>query len=650
MTSKGKNGENNMAEKEWLKSVYSDTTENFVSNPYPKKGETVTFTLRMLKNDDVKHVFLRAREYGVEGLHEMKACGEDSGLAYFEVSLTVRDHRFNYHFYLVTDECIYYYSQYQIRDYIPSEEHDFVLLADYDAPKWVKNAVFYQIFPDRFCNGRPALNVKPGEYSYQGFTPTEEDWDSPAKEFPQGHNLDFHNGDLYGIIEKLDYLKDLGITAIYLNPIFLSPSTHKYDALDYFHIDPHLGGDEAFAKLISEVHKRGMKLLLDISINHTSSSAKWFNKGAEFYPESEGAYNDKNSPYRDFYFFNDDNSYTAWFGVQTMPQLNYTSQKLRDIIYRAKDSVLKKWMLPPYGIDGWRFDVADCMARNEKVDVHEEVLSEIRKELKSVNKEVYLLAEEWADCASDLKGDRWDATMNYFGTGRALREFAGAKDLYHERNDILRDLNIPLTARQLASRITQFLSVVPGAIQLQQFNLLDSHDVLRLHTNKDVSEKALKAALLLQFTLPGTPSIYYGDEILLDGLYKLGEDYGCRYPFDWNWEKNPKSVESRKFYQKLISLRRTEKALSEGSFSIVAAEGFVIATARFTRDQVIFTVASRDSEERLITLPLMNFGIQVHHVSKDFFGSLVQSFVNEKENSLDITVSPGESYIIKFSK
>ncbi|MBR1721562.1 MAG: hypothetical protein IJ727_03610, partial [Treponema sp.] len=160
----------------------------------------------------------------------------------------------------------------------------------------------------------------------------------------------------------------------------------------------------------------------------------------------------------------------------------------------------------------------------------------------------------------------------------------------------------------------------------------------------------LKAALLLQFTLPGTPSIYYGDEILLDGLYKLGEDYGCRYPFDWNWEKNPKSVESRKFYQKLINLRRTEKALSEGSFSIVAAEGFVIATARFTRDQVIFTVASRDSEERIVNLPLYLFGIKAKLIQEDLFACPLHAFLNEKENSLDITISPDESYIVKFER
>lgn len=635
----------------WLESVFSDTTENFVSNPYPKKGETVRISIRFLRNDEVRHVFLRARVYGMEKLFELSADkNEDSSLVYYSGEIKITDPYFNYHFYLVTDKEIFYYSQYQITDYIPGEEHDFVLLADYDAPAWVKDSVFYQIFPDRFCNGKPELNVKTGEYSYQGFSTIEEEWAVPAREFSGGHNLDFHNGDLYGIIQKLDYLQDLGVTAIYLNPIFLSPSTHKYDALDYFHIDPHLGGDEAFAKLIEELHKRGMKIVLDISINHTSSSAKWFNKGAEFFPADEGAYNDKNSPYREFYFFNDDGSYQAWFGVQTMPQLNYTSQKLRDLIYRANDSVLKKWMLVPYGIDGWRFDVADCLARNEKADVHNEVLCEIRKELKSVKRDAYLLAEEWADCSVDLKGNRWDATMNYFGAGRALREFAGAKDLYAERNDILGSLDAPLTAPQLASRIKQFLAIVPGTIQLQQLNLLDSHDVMRLHLESPVTDDALRAAVILQFTLPGTPSVYYGDEIFLDGSTKNREDSGCRYPFDWDWEKNKKSVETRDFYKKLINLRRTEKALCDGSFDVVYANGLVIATARFTRNEVIFTVASREKSGVTVTLPLERFGIPAVPLTHDLLGNAVSVKASADTKSADVFVPSEKTFMLRFSK
>ena len=629
-----------MTEEKWLKSIFSDTTESFVSNPYPEKGEKVKISIRFFKNDSVRHVFLRSREFGVEHLYEMKEEKRErkDGLVYFFTEACITDSYFNYHFYLVTENKIYYYTQYNITDYIPSEEHDFVILCGYEAPEWVKKSVFYQIFPDRFCNGRPELDVKNGEYSYQGWPCTSEKWESPAKEFSQGHNLDFHNGDLYGIIEKLDYLQDLGITAIYLNPIFLSPSTHKYDALDYFQIDPHLGGEKAFSKLIEEVHKREMKIILDISINHTSSSAKWF----------KGAFNDRTSPYRDFYFFNDDDSYASWFGVKTMPQLNYSSPKLRDIIYRSKDSVLKKWMLPPFGIDGWRFDVADCLARNDRADFHDEVLREIRKELKEVRKDIYLLAEEWADCSCDLKGDKWDATMNYFGAGRQLREFAGAKDLYHERNDVLRSFSQPLKACQLAQRIKQFLSLVPGAIQLQQFNLLDSHDVVRLHKIKEVSEDSLKAAVILQFTLPGSPCIYYGDEIFIDGGDNRLEDCGCRYPFDWQWQNKEKSLAVRHFYKKLIHLRLTENSLSDGSFDVVMAEGFTIVTVRFTPAEGIFTVSSQEKADRSVILPLNRFGFTAAVYSCDLMGNEVVMKKIDGEGAVQIFLPAGKTFLFKF--
>lgn len=626
----------------WLDSVYSDTTKNFVSNPYPKKGEKITIYLRVLKNDDLKHVFLRSREYGVEFLYEMQPDFVQQNLVYYKVEVAIKDPYFNYQFYLVLDDKTFYYTQYRITDYIPSEEKDFVILADYKAPCWVKDSVFYQIFPDRFCNGDPSLNVKTGEYSYQGFSTTEEEWDSVPKEFEQGHNLDFHNGDLYGIIKKLDYLQDLGINAIYLNPIFLSPSTHKYDALDYFKIDPHLGGEKAFSELISELHKRGMKLMLDISVNHTSNNSVWFKE----------AYENKNSPYRDFYFFNEDNSYATWFGVKTMPQLNYGSKSLRDIIYKNKDSVLKKWMLPPFGIDGWRFDVADCLARNEILDVHDEVLSEIRTELKSVNSEAYLLAEEWADCSTDLKGNRWDATMNYFGVGRALREFAGAKDLYNERNETLEKVKSRLTADQLANRVMQFLAVVPGAIQLQQFNLLDSHDVVRLHRIKTVSVNSLKMVLALQFTLPGTPCIYYGDEIYLEGTDNRKEDCGFRYPFDWNWQKNDFSVKMRDYYKKLIALRKTEEALKDGSFAVVYAKDYLLVTARFTKDSVIFTAVSQEEDAKEVDLKLENFGLSLSALNlpaADFAGAPLDFKADEKTNHLALKILPNQTYIFKLN-
>lgn len=605
---------------DWLQSVYSDSTANFVSNPCPHKGETIKIRLRMAENAAIREVILRTREFGIESRIHMELISAERGIRIYEAAVCVKDTRFHYQFYLITESEIYYYTQYRITDYIPDESRDFVILTDYESPAWVEKAVFYQIFPDRFYNGNQAKNVKEGEYQYQGHPAKEvSDWNTPSMEYEDGYGMDFHNGDLEGVIQKLDYLQDLGINAIYLNPIFTSPSVHKYDSLDYFEIDPHLGGEEALQRLTREAHKRGMYIMLDISINHTSSAAKWFNKEMEFYEAGEGAYQNPDSMLREFYFFDENNAYDTWCGVETMPKLNYSSQKLRDVIYRDEGAVLKKWIKEPYHIDGWRFDVADCLARNGKVDVHREVLKEIRKNLKAERADLYLLAEDWADCSEDLQGDSWDATMNYFGCTRPVRNFIGDCDLFHARDDILRQVQPKMTARQLAERICQFYALLPGVIQHQMFNLLDSHDVIRFYNYPSISEEACRGAVILLFTLPGVPSIYYGDEILLSGSTDFME--GCRNPFDWEWERKEKARKNREFYQKMINLRKNSKALQHGGFQVISTEGYLFSYARFRDEEVLFVVCSMEEENKELDIPLFYFGIEKVDIKEDCIGT-----------------------------
>lgn len=632
--------------KEWVKSVYSDTTRHYVSNPYPKKGEQITITLRVRENADIREILLRYKQFGIERLVEMELTGCERGLAYYSAEVTVEEKAFRYQFYLVTANKIYYYTQYRITDYIPDESQDFVILADYQSADWVENTVFYQIFPDRFCNGNPHNNVKDGEYHYQGYETIQvKQWNTPAAEYEESHGLDFYNGDLYGVIEKLDYLQELGINGIYLNPIFISPSVHKYDSLDYFQIDPHLGGNEALRALIEEMHRRDMKLMMDISINHVSSASKWFNKNSEFYDSSEGAYQNVDSPLRDYFFIDKEGKYDTWCGVETMPKLNYGSESLRKVIYRDKDSVLKKWISQPYGIDGWRFDVADCLARNKNVDVHREVITEIRGQLKTCNPHLYLLAEDWADCSVDLQGDAWDATMNYFGCARPIREFVGECDLFHARDEVLKNLHIKLTAKQLSERIIQFYAKLPGVIQHQMFNLLDSHDVTRLYNNPAVNEEEFRGAVMMMFTLPGTPSVYYGDEILLDGTIQSME--ACRYPMDWEWEKREEACRNREFYQQLIRIKRNSEALRDGGFQIVSDEGYVFAFARFTKQEVIFVICSTDEKEQKINLPIGNFGVTAIETNADYFGSPIHVQNDVTKDEISLFVPAHQSYLIQ---
>ena len=217
---------------QWLESVYSDGTKYLVSNPQPNLGATVKIKIRMYEDAPVKHVFLRTAPNGADVVTEAYRIYTEHGLAYYEAELKMTEMRMHYHFYLVCDNVIYFYNKKTITTYIPDHTYDFVLLADYRQPSWVKDAVFYQIFPERFCNGNPANDVQNGEYEYLGHPTKKMNWEDKPLQYWDGYSMDFFGGDLQGVKEQIPDLKELGVTAVYLNPIFHAPSIHKYDCVD----------------------------------------------------------------------------------------------------------------------------------------------------------------------------------------------------------------------------------------------------------------------------------------------------------------------------------------------------------------------------------------------------------------------------------
>lgn len=639
---------------DWLKSVYSDGSKWFVSNPLPKKGEKITIALQLSEDSPVKAVVLRTKLNGVERLFKMNkitdknilATNTANGLSRYETSIQVFEKELRYQFYLTTEDCIYYYTENGITTYIPNEAYDFRILTDYQQPTWVKNAVFYQIFPERFCNGNPDNDVKDNEYVFDGYPVKKvKDWNSVPEEYEKAHCLDFYGGDLEGITQKIPYLKKLGITAIYLNPIFYGATVHKYDCLDYFHVDPHFGGDEAFEELCKELHKNDIKIILDVSINHTGIACKWFNRDGTFFPKSQGAFNNPDSEEREFYFFGKDNSYKSWFNVTTLPTLNYTSEKLRNRLYRDSDSLVKKWLKPPYSTDGWRFDVADTMARNDELQLHHEVWPEIRKSIKEENSQAYILAEDWSDCTDFLNGDEWDSPMNYIGSSRPIRQFFGETDILNTRLPELNNVKYKMTAKDFSGRISSILNRLPFAIRQVQFNLLGSHDLPRMHNNPKISKDAYKGAVIMMFTLPGSANIYYGDEAEIDGTAPAME--GCRYPMPW--DKDIESTDAYKMYSTLTKIKTTSPAFADGGFKFLWDEDYVVAFARFTPKDLFITVASSDTEDREIKLPIYIFG-------KDFSKNIPKTdvFGNKLETSVDsgflkVKIPAGKSYLIDLS-
>lgn len=629
---------------QWLESVYSDGTECFVSNPQPKLFETVKIWLRVYDDAPVKHIFLRTVPNGAEKLVEAKKEKVENGLAYYAAELQITEKRMHYHFYLVCDDVIYFYNQKEITTYVPDHTYDFVLLTDYKQPEWVKKSVFYQIFPERFCNGNPENDVKDGEYQLNGHDTIQiKDWDSEPLPYEKGFCLDFFGGDLEGVKEKIPYLKELGVTAVYLNPIFLAPSVHKYDCIDYLHVDPHFGGDEALAELSKALHENDMKLILDISINHTGTAHRWFNRDGLFFDKSEGAYNNVDSEERGFYFFKENsNDYLGWFDVPDLPTLNYTSEKLRDVIYRNKDSVIRKWLRAPYNIDGWRFDVADVFARNNEVQLAHELWPEIRKSIREENEDAYILAEDWGDCAAYLQGDEWDSPMNYYGCGRVIRQFLGEPDLFLGRNEILRNIPYKMTAEDVQARVMEHLSKLPYVFWQNQFNLIDSHDVSRLHNNPKVNKDEYRGAVMLLFTLVGAASIYYGDEAGVDGTIDSNE--GCRYPMPWN--KDFQKDEVYHLYRTLAHLKTEHKAFSEGGMKFLYAKDDIVVLARFYENEVYTTVVSVSEETKKIVIPFGSVGSKGPKGNSDLFGKTLQ-YQKIDERHVELVVEAHQSYLIE---
>lgn len=628
--------------KQWLKSIYTDGTKYFVSNPLPRKGEEVTISIRMLDGAPIKGVILRTKLNGIEHLLPMEKYKVKNNLAYYKTSVKVYEDVLHYHFYIPTENIVYYYTQKEITTYIPDETYDFKILVDYKQPSWVKESVFYQIFPDRFCNGNKELDIKSGEYTFDGHETIHVDnWDKAPGPYNENFCLDFYGGDLVGVKNKIPYLKELGVNAIYLNPIFYGATVHKYDCLDYFKVDPHLGGDEALAELTDELHKNNMKIILDVSINHTGIANKWFNKEGVFFDKSIGAYNNKDSKERKYYFFKDNNEYKAWFDVETLPTLNYTSKELREIIYESEDSLVKKWLKPPYSIDGWRFDVADTMARNNELQLHHEVWPGINKSVKEVNENAYILAEDWSDCSEFLKGNEWDSPMNYYGSAKPIREFLGETDLSSMKSELLQNIKYKPTAKDLSSRIMEHLSKLPTVIQENQFNLLDSHDVPRLHNNKNISFEEYRGAVIMIFTLIGCTSVYYGDEVGLDG--RRNDMEGCRYPMNWNVDLDNSPYYN--LYSKLANIKRNNKAFTEGGFKIISNDDYVFSYARFTEDTLWIMVISNDNKERKIEIPINIFGKNKFNKLEDEFGKKLN--YEMEEGKVILNVLPNTSYIFE---
>jgi cyclomaltodextrinase len=439
-----------------------------------------------------------------------------------------------------------------------------------ETPEWVRDAIFYQIFPDRFAvSDRVA---KPSNL---------ESWCSP----PTVHG--FKGGDLYGVVERLDYLQDLGVTALYFTPVFESVANHRYHTHDYYAVDPILGGNEALRALLDEAHRRGMRVILDGVFNHT---------GRSFYQFSHIVENGPLSPYVDWFFVDKfplrpyhapkgQHGYAAWWDLPALPKLKVATLAVREFLW----AVATHWI--DFGIDGWRLDVP--------ADIDDDAFwREFRRRVKGANPEAYIVGEIWHEATRWLRGDQFDAVMNYLFTRACLGFFVGDNLL---RSEVARTGYHSIdtrTAVGFRDEIESLLSMYDRSITKVQLNLLSSHDTPRFRTLARGDDTAYRLATLFQMTYPGAPCIYYGDEIGMEGAH----DPGCRGAF--SWDESEWDQELRAYVKRCISLRRSHRALRRGEFSWLFAGQGMVAYLRKLEDEMLIVLLNNSHHAVTLDVPV----------------------------------------------
>ncbi len=475
-----------------------------------------------------------------------------------------------------------------------------------DTPAWVRDAVFYQIFPDRFA--RSERLDRPGAF---------EPWDAP----PTHHG--FKGGDLQGIAQRLPYLEDLGVTALYLTPIFSSASNHRYHTYDYYAVDPLLGGDAALRELLDAAHERRMRVVLDGVFNHT---------GRGFWPFHHILENGASSPYRDWFHldlrrleagrpllaypeslphgFAWDSAnggwdttgdapevglpgaeslrrlgYRAWWDLPALPKLNTSNPEVREHLLGAAEHWLR------FGIDGWRLDVP--------TEIEDPAFwHAFRERCRAVNPEAYLVGEIWEEAGEWLAGDRFDAVMNYPLAKAILAYVAGPRmdravlGFHHAYRDIQ-----PLDGPAFAGELRRIIDLYDPAVTAVQLNLLGSHDTPRFLTLAGGDRDALRLGTFLQMTLPGAPCVYYGDEIGLEG----GPDPANRGAFPWDADRW--DADLRGFVRSSIALRRSIPALSHGSLAVLASAGGALAFERRLVGEAVAVAVNAGDRMQVLPIP-----------------------------------------------
>ena len=652
--------------------LFCDGTARYVCPLEPEVGETVTLKFRAAKEDNIQIRLAINNE-----LYTMESERTYGAFTYYRAEWKLKDGLTSYYFEIQDDEEVWYYNRSGLTDgRIPY--YDFRLAPGFSTPDWAKGAVIYQIYTDRFYNGDPKNDVETREYFYIGdYSRKVTDWNK----YPAAMGVrEFYGGDLQGVIDKLDYLQDLGVEVLYFNPLFVSPSNHKYDIQDYDYIDPHFGkivedggellspgeksnkkatkyqkrttsfanleaSNELFIKLVEELHRRGMKIILDGVFNHCGSFNKWMDReciyeGQEGY--APGAYISGESPYHDYFrFFSDEEKdwpyngkYDGWWGHDTLPKLNYEeSVKLENYIL----NVGRKWVSPPYNVDGWRLDVAADLGRSN--EYNHQFWKKFREVVKNANPDAIILAEHYGDPREWLGGDEWDTIMNYDAFMEPITWFLTGMEKHSDemRNELRGN------ADNFTRAMTYHMANMMVPSLLTSMNELSNHDHSRFLTrtnhmvgrvaelgpeaaNEFVNPAVMREAVAFQMTWIGAPTVYYGDEAGVCGF----TDPDNRRTYPWGHEDQ----QMLGFHKEMIRIHKEHEALRTGAVVMLHCEKNILSYGRFTEEEQIIVILNNRSELAEVTVPVWKAEVPVKTNMRRLMYSYKDGYTTEYERYL----------------
>lgn len=652
--------------------LFCDGTARYVCPLEPEVGETVTLKFRAAKEDNIQIRLAINNE-----LYTMESERTYGAFTYYRAEWKLKDGMTSYYFEIQDGEEVWYYNRSGLTDgRIPY--YDFRLAPGFSTPDWAKGAVIYQIYTDRFYNGDPENDVETREYFYIGdYSSKVTDWNK----YPAAMGVrEFYGGDLQGVIDKLDYLQDLGVEVLYFNPLFVSPSNHKYDIQDYDYIDPHFGkivedggellspgeksnkkatkyqkrttsfanleaSNELFIKLVEELHRRGMKIILDGVFNHCGSFNKWMDRECIYERQkgyAPGAYISRESPYHDYFrFFSDEEKdwpyngkYDGWWGHDTLPKLNYEeSVKLENYILNTG----RKWVSPPYNVDGWRLDVAADLGRSN--EYNHQFWKKFREVVKNANPDAIILAEHYGDPREWLGGDEWDTVMNYDAFMEPITWFlTGMEKHSDEMREELRG-----NADNFTRAMTYHMANMMVPSLLTSMNELSNHDHSRFLTrtnhmvgrvaelgpeaaNEFVNPAVMREAVAFQMTWIGAPTVYYGDEAGVCGF----TDPDNRRTYPWGHEDQ----QMLGFHKEMIRIHKEHEALRTGAVIMLHCKKNILAYGRFTEEEQIIVILNNRSELAEVTVPVWKAEVPVKTNMRRLMYSYKDGYTTEYEKYL----------------